>query len=560
MKKIVPILLLLLTLSSLSAQNLVFNGSFEIYQSCPKYQSQIKLAGGWDRPTDGTPDYFNAACGTSVIGVPNNFMGSQTPRSGNAYAGFYLYQTDDPDGYREYVTNELKTSLEKGKVYYVKFYVALAKLSECAVGNIGVLFSEDITKTGSAARIIDKPQLNYNTKVIADSGKWVEMLWTYKAKGNEKFMTIGNFDKAEKCLIKYLVPPAKDKPLKSYYYIDDVCVEEVVDGQPCRCIQDTNDLTQHADRMKITKDSSVKVKTAAPPAKVIKLDKTVLLENIQFETDKSNLLPGSYKELDQIADYLYFNPPAIIDLNGYTDNTGIDNKNIVLSRDRAKSVAAYLNKRGVDTSRIKPKGYGPADPIANNLRPEGREKNRRIEYKIHEGTWRHREKIYKKEELKSGYTLVYKKHDSINYLCLRKDFTENEVSEHESDTSMSLDVLGYLYRDFDSTVVIATHLGANPIKVEIVNKRTGGDILYGATPFYMDTVKNIMMFEGTYRRGGKLILYDFNTGKSELYMAPKETPCFCCFCWKVLSLTDAEFKIEYLNMQYQPTVITYKRK
>ena len=121
-------------------------------------------------------------------------------------------------------------------------------------------------------------------------------------------------------------------------------------------------------------------------------------------------------------------------------------------------------------------------------------------------------------------------------------------------------MLGYVYKDFDSVAVIATHLQANPIKVEIVNKRTGGNILYGATPFYMDTVKNIMMFEGTYRRGGKLIVYDFNTGKSELYNAPRETPCFCCFCWKVLSLTDAEIKIEYLNMQYQPTVITYQRK
>lgn len=558
MKKLQRLLFLfLLALSPISAQNLVFNGSFEIYQNCPKYQSQIKLAGGWDRPSDGTPDYFNECSGTSVIGVPNNFVGVQKPRTGSAYAGFYLYQSDAPDSYREYIFTELRTPLEKGKVYYVKFYVALAKLSECAIGNIGVLFSEAVTKTGNPARLLDKPQLNYAGKVIADSGRWVELLWTYKAKGDEKFMTIGNFDKAEKCSVKYLVTPTKDAAVRAYYYIDDVCVEEVVDGQPCRCIQDTNAFIDHAGKMKITRDSSVQVK--APPVKVLKPEQNVVLQNILFETDKPDLLPNTYQELDQLADYLYYNPTMVVEFKGYTDNTGIDNVNILLSKERAKAVGEYVAKRGIDTSRIKFKGYGPYDPVRNNISHEGRDADRRIEFKIHVAAWRHHEKIYKKQALKSGYTLIYKKHDSINYLCLRKDFNEVEVSEQESDTTMPLDVLGYVYADFDSSVVIATHLEANPINIEIINKRTGNNMMYGSTPFYMDTIKNIMMFEGSYRRSGKLILYNFKTGTSELYNAPRETPCFCCFCWKVLSLTDSEIKIEYLNMKYEKTEITYQR-
>ncbi len=170
-----------------------------------------------------------------------------------------------------------------------------------------------------------------------------------------------------------------------------------------------------------------------------------------------------------------------------------------------------------------------------------------------------RDTIYKSIKLKGGYAFAYKRHDSIVYSCLIKDGKETEVSEDETDTSMSLDVLGYPYADFDSTFVLATHIEANPIKIEIINKLTGGTMMYGATPFYMDTAKKIMMFEGTYRRGGKLILYDFNTGKSELFNAPRETPCFCCFCWKCLSLTDSEIKIEYLNMKYEKVVKTYSR-
>jgi hypothetical protein len=172
----------------------------------------------------------------------------------------------------------------------------------------------------------------------------------------------------------------------------------------------------------------------------------------------------------------------------------------------------------------------------------------------------HVDKTYKSVKLKNGYTLAYKRYDSINYLCLIKDGKETEVSEHESDTTMPLDVLGYTYADFGNTFVLATHLEANPIKIEIIDKSTGGTIMYGATPFYTDSIKKIMMFEGTYRRGGKLILYNFNTGKSELYIAPRETPCFCCFCWKVLSLTDAEIKIEFLNMKYEKVVKVYTRK
>ncbi len=559
MKRIIRLLIILMAMGPVSAQNIVFNGSFEIYQTCPKYQSQIKLAAGWDRPTDGTPDYFNECCGTSKIGVPDNFMGSQKPRTGKCYAGLYLYQSDAPDSYREYLTNELKSTLQKGKVYYVKFYVYLGKLSECAVGNIGVLFTEEFTKTGNAARLEQKPQLSYSGKIISDSGRWVELLWTYKAKGTEKYMTIGNFTPAEKCNVKFLVTPTKDASLKSYYYIDDVCVEEVIDGQPCRCIQDSNSFAPQAAKMKITRDSSVAVK--APIEITLKPEKNFVLKNIAFEPDKTDLLPGSYKELENIAEYMYKNYYTTIEFNGYTDNPGIDKVNLDLSKGRAKAVADYLfYTLGIDSSRIKFKGHGCENAIANNLSPEGRDKNKRIEFKLHKMKGIHVDSIYKKSMLKGGYTLAYKRHDNLNYLCLIKGYKETEVSEHESADTMPLNVLGYLYTDYDSIMVIATHLEANPIKIEVINKRTGGTIMYGTTPFYLDTVKHIMMFEGSYRRGGKLILYHFDNGKTELFQAPRETPCFCCFCWKVLSLTDTEIKIEYLDANYQTAVKVYQRK
>jgi len=172
----------------------------------------------------------------------------------------------------------------------------------------------------------------------------------------------------------------------------------------------------------------------------------------------------------------------------------------------------------------------------------------------------HKDTIYKSSKLKGGYTFAFKRHDSIIYACLIKDGKEIEVVDDEADTTMPLRSLGYVYADFDKVFVLATHFEANPIEIQIVDKSTGGATMYGATPFYIDTVRKLMMFEGNHRRAGKLILYDFNSGKSELYLAPKETPCFCCFCWKVLSLTDTEIKIEYLDMKYEKVVKTYTRK
>ena len=111
----------------------------------------------------------------------------------------------------------------------------------------------------------------------------------------------------------------------------------------------------------------------------------------------------------------------------------------------------------------------------------------------------HKDTIYQSLKLKGGYTFALKRHDSIIYACLIKDGKEIEVVDDEGDTNMSLNSLGYVYADFDKVFVLATHIEANPIEIQIVDKSTGGATMYGATPFYMDTAKKLMMFEGNHR-------------------------------------------------------------
>ncbi len=73
---------------------------------------------------------------------------------------------------------------------------------------------------------------------------------------------------------------------------------------------------------------------------------------------------------------------TVIEIAGYTDNTGDSVANIQLSQQRAEAVRAALIEAGVDPSMLVAKGYGSASPIAGNDTLEGRFRNRRIEYRV----------------------------------------------------------------------------------------------------------------------------------------------------------------------------------
>jgi outer membrane protein OmpA-like peptidoglycan-associated protein/tetratricopeptide (TPR) repeat protein len=108
----------------------------------------------------------------------------------------------------------------------------------------------------------------------------------------------------------------------------------------------------------------------------------VVLENIFFETNKATLKPESYPQLEQVLKFLSSNPTVRMEISGHTDNVGSLKLNTNLSRARAESVVRYLVERGVDPSRLDSKGYAFSQPIAPNDTPEGRAKNRRVEFKI----------------------------------------------------------------------------------------------------------------------------------------------------------------------------------
>lgn len=114
----------------------------------------------------------------------------------------------------------------------------------------------------------------------------------------------------------------------------------------------------------------------------LKIGESMLLANIFFEVDKWTLKKESINELNNLLDLLKENRDIIIEIGGYTDATGTEEHNQVLSEKRALAVVNYLIESGIVSERLKYKGYGNTSPKGNNITSEGRKLNRRTEVMI----------------------------------------------------------------------------------------------------------------------------------------------------------------------------------
>jgi len=140
-------------------------------------------------------------------------------------------------------------------------------------------------------------------------------------------------------------------------------------------------------------DEMDKCPTLAGPASnggcpVLKVQKSIIqkvniaAKGLQFQTGKAIILKPSYVKLNTVIQILKTNPSLNIDIAGYTDNSGDSVKNEKLSADRANATKAYFVKKGIAESRISAEGYGIQSPIASNKTPQGRAKNRRVEFTL----------------------------------------------------------------------------------------------------------------------------------------------------------------------------------
>lgn len=147
--------------------------------------------------------------------------------------------------------------------------------------------------------------------------------------------------------------------------------------------------------LNITKSDTIKLDAiymkvmADNTGKIIKEKQAIVLKNITYEFGKSDLAEVSKKYLDEtIYATMVKMPKIIVEISSHTDSVSTDAFNLKLSQKRADNVVKYLISKGIPKERLIAKGYGESQPIAHNTNPdgtdnpEGREKNRRTEFKI----------------------------------------------------------------------------------------------------------------------------------------------------------------------------------
>ena len=351
----------------LFSQNLVKNPSFENTKRCAEIIGTFdRNVTNWTSPTFGTTDLFNS-CAKDQVGIPNNYNGLQQAKNGNNYAGFYLHSDDN---YREYVQVELSKKLEKGKKYKVAFFVSLAENSDFAIKNIDYLLSASELNTSIFREMSERQLKKYNVsdfkiytiendRYYDNKSSWTMISTEFTAQGNEKYLTIGNFlknSKTEKLLVSN-----KNRNNMSYYYIDLVSLQDV--------------------NWKKNKPKEVLIETKKDVTKIT-LNKDYTFQNVIFDFNSSELSRDAKMEINTVYNFLIENPNTKIIISGHTDNVGDTEFNQTLSEKRAKSVSDYFINLGLNKSRISFVGFGSEKPITTNETEDGRNKNRRVEFKI----------------------------------------------------------------------------------------------------------------------------------------------------------------------------------
>jgi len=356
---------------SINAQNLVLNPSFEEYNQCP---FRIGYFNGnvhyWSTPNAGSTDYYTICKTERGLENIKTYNGNQTARTGNGYAGIYVYAEEN---YREYIQGSLDKKLIKGEKYNVTFYVSLAEKSTHSIKQLNILFTEEKLvnchhSNWCEKQIRPKKITNKNYKFLEsdkiefyeETKGWIKINYVFTAQGFENYFSIGNFSSNIKTKKNRLIKKAPHN--FSYYYIDDVSIEN-----------SKNKVKVEVPRVK------EKIKSKTIP---FKPETTYTFKTILFDFDKDELLNSSIEELDKLALHLKENKNLNIEIYGHTDNVGLSKRNDVLSLQRAKSVSNYLINKGLKPERIKWFGFGSSKPLIENASEDNRAKNRRVEFTL----------------------------------------------------------------------------------------------------------------------------------------------------------------------------------
>ena len=336
--------------NSTQAQNLILNPGFENFKDCPTNMANFDaLLEDVSLPTASSGDYFNQ-CAPNDFNVPSNFKGIQKASEGAGYIGLYFYALND---YREYVQLNTTKTLREKHPYKISLQVSLAEHSSLALKNMSiVLTNAKVRLPNSSALTSSRMDLQEDLefyevplkadKTLSDMEGWVTLTAEFDAKGFENHMIVGNFKTNENSQLLKSEKPIIPSDF-SYYYVDNFELEEL-------------------------------------PRINYEEDKIYVLETNPFEPKGYELDDEAIANVKKIFKFLKENADVQMKITGHSNDAGNPEYNKFISSLRARAVALYLKKLGVEDNRIVWEGVGETKPLRNGKLKEDQMRKRQVEF------------------------------------------------------------------------------------------------------------------------------------------------------------------------------------
>ena len=357
----------------------------------------IALAEGLSSPTEIKADLFMTEAGGDM-GVPLNVYGTEAPSAdggGQNYAGAVFYKPGKLAAERSYITVPImkgteQLTLKKGLKYCVEFSVSLAESSKFATNNISALFSKEVLGNGSPGAVYnnsDKIIRSQNNKIYNGFYGWEKVCAVYTAKGDEKFITIGNFDKNETTKFEAVKKPKESEAeviAHAYYYVDNVIITVIDNVAECKCFD--------SRKPKVEESFSTMLYTNTPEISD-KMTKNQIIEShsVYFRAGKASISDNAKDMMDFVIEEMKMDKALTIDIIGHNDKledkAGEENPDFEdMARKRANAVAKYFIAAGIEETRLNKVYKGAAEPnpgIAEDDDEETQDaKNRYVSFKV----------------------------------------------------------------------------------------------------------------------------------------------------------------------------------
>ena len=334
--------------------------------------------------------------GEGDVGVPENIFGREDPikdLGGSKYLGLILYKPGKLANERSYVTIPLgrgkdEITLKKNLKYCIEFSLSLAESSKFAVNNIAALFSkEDFGSNNSTAIYNSSDRLvkAQDNKVYTGFYGWEKVCNIYTAKGDEKFITIGNFDLNEKTKFEAVKKP-KDSEVEvishAYYYIDNVNITLIDKEDDCKCYNNA------PPKLEDSFSNLIYSKTPEISDKMKPAEK-IAAQVAYFRFGKATFSENCKDAMNYVLNEMNTNTSYRIEIQGHCDakelkvGEGID-EYYEMDRKRVAAVVKYFVDNGIDQARID-KTYKSSTTQSSEVEEDDEDevkdaKNRRINF------------------------------------------------------------------------------------------------------------------------------------------------------------------------------------